>query len=102
MRPRKIFHPFDELRCRDGNAQVGVFAGGLIRTPTSGEIQIDRHFSGEGDGEIRNHRTFAGGQNDRNPWIGKFLSKKTAQGGGRAEQFCTAQFAVINPIDDRG
>jgi len=84
------------------NAQVRVFGGGLIRTATSGEIQVDCHFSGERDGQIRDHRTFAGRQNDRNSWIGEFLSKKTAKGGSRAEQFSAAQFAVIDPVDDRG
>jgi len=101
LRPWEIFHAFHERRCRDCNTEIGTFACGLIRASASGEIQIDRYFPGEDDCEVGHHRTFAGGQNDRNSWIGKFLSKKTAQGGGRAKQFSAAQFGLIGAVNDR-
>ena len=51
----------------------------------SGEIQVDCDLSGEQNGEICDHGAFAGGQNNRDSFVGKFFSQKTTQGCGRAE-----------------
>ena len=51
------------------------------------EVQIDWNFARERDGQVRHHRAFTRGQNDRNPLVGNFFLRNLLKAAAAPSNF---------------